>query len=116
MPGDDEPMRARVREILLRDWDPSNAARFEAASGEYDGYIMPLLELIRSAAPEQAFIDYLHERELECMCFPPAGTSHLRRVAQKLISLRDTADFKAASLSATPSGPTPATPGNPPAP
>lgn len=80
--------RQQVRQILLNDWDPSNAARFDAARGEYDSYVDPLLNLLRTGTTEEALINYLHGRELECMCFPPAGRSHLRRVAQKLLSLR----------------------------
>ncbi len=77
-----------IRQILLSDWDPSNAARFEAARGEYDSYLAPLAELIRAGAGGDSIISYLHERELESMCFPPLGTRHLRRVAAKLLALR----------------------------
>jgi len=83
--SDVERFRERVRQVLLTDWDPSNAARFEAARGEYDSYIDPLIALMESGAGEQTIMDYLHQRELECMCFPPLGKSHLRRVAHKLL-------------------------------
>ena len=82
-----DSLRDKVRQVLLDDWDPSNAARFAAARGEYDSYINPILSLLRAGATEQALMDWLHDREMECMCFPPAGKSHLRRVAQKLTSL-----------------------------
>ena len=81
--------RSRIREILLTDWDPSNAARFDAARGEYDAYLSPLADLIRSDADEQAIVRFLKERESEIMCFPAIGSSHLIRIARKLISLRD---------------------------
>src|SRR4051794_562136 len=74
-------MRAEIRQILLTDWDPSNAARFDAASHEYDGYIEPLCEMIQRGASEQEIVDYLHERELESMCFPSLGTQRLVPVA-----------------------------------
>lgn len=83
-----EPIRARIREILLADWDPANAGRFEAARGEYDGYIEPLRELIQSGASEDAIVSYLHEREQETMCFPGLGARRLLPVARKLIRLR----------------------------
>ena len=76
-----------IRQVLLDDWDPSNAARFDAAHGEYDSYLAPLAELIKTDAGEDAIISFLHERELESMCFPPLGTRHLRRVAKKLMAL-----------------------------
>lgn len=75
----------RLRQVLLEDWDPSNAARFESARGEYDSYLDPLLKLIGEGADEDRIIHFLHERELETMCFPPLGVSHLRRVARRLI-------------------------------
>jgi hypothetical protein len=77
----------QIREILLNDRDPSNAARFEASCGEYDRYVNPLAELIRSGADEAAIVEYLHDRELESMCFPALGTSHLKRIARKLTAL-----------------------------
>ena len=71
--------------MLLNDWDPSNASRFEAASGEYDGYLAPLADLIRSQADEETVVAFLKERESEILCFPAIGSSHLKRVASKLI-------------------------------
>lgn len=77
-----------IRQVLLADWDPNNAARFEAARGEYDGYIPPLAELIRANASEDAVVDYLFDREREILCFPGLGKQRLRRVAQKLLALQ----------------------------
>jgi hypothetical protein len=39
-----DTLRSRIREVLLNDWDPLDAARSPAASGSYDGYIDPLLD------------------------------------------------------------------------
>ena len=78
---------ARIRQILLQDWDPANASRSEAASGEYDGYIAPLRALLGSGADEEAVMAWLHEREQETMCFPSLGTERLRRPARKLLAL-----------------------------
>ena len=83
-----DPIRDHIREILLTDWDPADASRFEAARGEYDGYLEPLRELIQSGAGEDAIVAYLHEREQETMCFPALGTRRLLPVARKLIRLR----------------------------
>jgi hypothetical protein len=83
--GDDDLIRSQVREILLTDWDPHDAARNPAASGSYDGYINPLLDLLRVGADEQRVVDFLHQREKESMCFPSLGTQRLRRVARKLL-------------------------------
>jgi hypothetical protein len=81
-------LEAGVREVLLADWDPSNAARSEAAREEYDAYVEPLREMILGDADEQAIIDYLYDREREIMCFPGLGKERLRRVARNLLTLR----------------------------
>jgi hypothetical protein len=70
-------IRDSIRQVLLNDWDPHNAARSEAAHGTYDQYIAPLWDLIQSGADEA-----------ETMCFPSLGTQRLRPVAQKLLALR----------------------------
>jgi hypothetical protein len=82
-----DPIRARIREVLLTDWDPHDAARSEAAAGTYDGYIEPLYQLLRGGADEAAVVDYLHAREQESMCFPSLGTRRLRPVARKLLEI-----------------------------
>ena len=90
MPDVTPPLRDRIRQVLLEDWDPSNAARFEAARHEYDAYLSPLADLIRSGADEETVVHFLKERESEILCFPAIGASHLKRVARKLIALRET--------------------------
>ena len=77
--------RSALRQILLQDWDPHNAAREPAAQNTYDAYLAPLQDLIASGAGEQAVMDWLHDREKETMCFPSLGKERLRRVAEKLL-------------------------------
>jgi hypothetical protein len=86
---DDLPgfFRSRIRDILLNDWDPNNAAKFEWSRGEYDVYIDPLLDLIQNGASEDAIVEWLHDRERESMCFPGLGTQRLLPVARKLMAL-----------------------------
>lgn len=86
MAVDGDVVRSRVREVLLHDWDPHNAARSPAAHGTYDTYIEPLLDLVRTGADEDAVVEFLHERERESMCFPSLGTQRLRRVARNVIA------------------------------
>ena len=88
MSAEESSIRAQIRQILLKDWDPHNAERTEAAHHTYDGYISPLADLIRSGADEGAIIAFLKEREAETMCFPGLGTRRLERVARKLLALR----------------------------
>jgi hypothetical protein len=81
-------MLEEIRCILVNDWDPHNVAGREEAAGAYDGYVEPLRELIESGADEMAIVSWLHERELESMCFPSLGTQRLRPVARRLLALR----------------------------
>ena len=87
MADGDESIRSMVREVLLNDWDPHNAGHSPAAAGAYDGYVDPLLDLLRGGAGEDALVEFLHERERESMCFPSLGTQRLRPVARKLLKL-----------------------------
>lgn len=80
-------LHAAIRQVLLDDWDPTNAARSDYAAHTYDAYIAPLLDLIRSGADEEAVMTFLHEREREIMCFPGLGTERLRRPVRKLLRL-----------------------------
>src|SRR6059058_3742767 len=82
-----DAVRDRIREVLLNDWDPHNAARTEAARGTYDTYIDPIYQLLLAGADENAVVEYLHGREQESMCFPSLGTARLRRVARKLLAV-----------------------------
>ena len=79
---------AKIRAILLSDWDPTNASQNEWAHGEYDADIPALMQLIQSSASEEAIVDYLYEREREIMCFPALGKQRLVRVAKLLLKLR----------------------------
>jgi hypothetical protein len=87
MPQTFDAVHSRIREILLSDWDPSNAGRSAAAGGEYDSYVDPLYDLISSGADEQAVIDFLVAREREIMCFPGLDQRRLQPVARKLLTL-----------------------------
>ena len=77
-----------IRQILLSDWDPNDAARRAGTETVYDSYIEPLATMINSDANEEAIVDYLFDREREIMCFPGLGKQRLRRVAQKLLALK----------------------------
>ena len=45
-----EAVRSRIRDVLLNDWDPHDAARSPAARGTYDGYVDPLYDLLAGGA------------------------------------------------------------------
>jgi hypothetical protein len=92
MKPDPDKLRSSIRTILLADWDPTNASRSEYAHREYDGYISPLLDVIRSGATEDQLIDFLYEREREILCFPGLGKERLRRVARRLLRVANVAE------------------------
>ena len=88
MPRSDRLSDDMIRQILLADWDPTDASRSSAARSAYDQEIEPLRRLIESGAGEDDLIAYLYDREREIMCFPGLGKERLRRVARKLLALR----------------------------
>ncbi len=81
-------IRDRIREVLLTEWDRSNAARFDAARGEYDSFIGPIVALLDGGADAEALVAYLHDVEQHVMCFPSLDTRRLHPVARKLLLLR----------------------------
>ncbi|MGB7157815.1 MAG: hypothetical protein WBD40_07100 [Tepidisphaeraceae bacterium] len=87
MPRDFDPFRSRIRDVLLADWDPSNAARFESARGEYDSFVDPISTMLKAGTDEDALIAYLHDVEQHVMCFPSLDTRRLRPIARKLLKL-----------------------------
>jgi ATP-dependent Clp protease ATP-binding subunit ClpA len=82
------PLRLRIRALLLSDWDPQGIGSRPEARQAYDAYLDPIIELLRSNANEDAMIEFLKERESEIMCFPSLGAERLRPVARKLLLLR----------------------------
>lgn len=84
-----EAYRAALRDILLNDWDPHNAARVPAAAETYNLYIEPLAAFLGGGADEAQVVDWLHEREKESLCMPSLGTQRLNRIARKLIALQE---------------------------
>ena len=87
-PPPDDVIRARIREILLNDWDPHDVSRNPNAVTAYDAYVEHLLPLI-NAGDEDAIVAFLRDRERESMCFPSSDTRRLRRPARKLLALRN---------------------------
>lgn len=87
-PVDPDSLEARIRRVLLEDWDPHDAGSRPEAHGTYDTYLAPLAALIREGTDAETLVEFLHERERESMCFPSLGTRRLQPVARKLLQLR----------------------------
>jgi hypothetical protein len=83
--------RARVREILMRDWDPIGVAGISEAADEYDRYAdWAYVMLMDERATAEAIAAYLFEIATRHM-----GLSHIahlaessNRVAKTLVMLR----------------------------
>jgi hypothetical protein len=88
MPTDAPDLPSRIRQILLADWDPQDAARLPEASETYDTYIPAIIELLGANADEETFVEYFYARERESMCFPGLGKARLRPLARNLLALR----------------------------
>jgi hypothetical protein len=70
--------RARVREILMRDWDPIGVAGISEAADEYDRYAdRAYVMLMDERATAEAIAAYLFEIATRHM-----GLSHIGRLAE----------------------------------
>lgn len=81
----------RLREILVRDWDPLGYQEKTERMGEtpwrqYDFVLPGLLALLENGAGEEAIMAYLADQEAGVMCFPSIGKERLRRPARMLIA------------------------------
>jgi hypothetical protein len=83
--------RARVREILLRDWDPIGVYGIPGATDEYDTYAdRAYVMLMDEGATVSEIAGYLHSVATEHMGLTDHGrlTDKSEQVAQLLVQLR----------------------------
>jgi hypothetical protein len=83
--------RARVRRILLQDWDPIGIRDAPEASDEYDRYAdRAYVMLMDERATVEVIAAYLYEIAAEHMGFGrhPRIAEHSRSVAETLVRLR----------------------------
>lgn len=80
---------SRVREILMRDWDPIGASREPNAQDEYDRYAMHLCSrLLDEASTEAEVAVYLAQIETESMELRPPNREAIERTVDALMSLK----------------------------
>lgn len=60
----------RVREVLLKKWDPIGIQAFSEAQNEYDSYVPELCELLMRRATVNEIVTYLWWLETEHMGLP----------------------------------------------
>jgi len=60
-----EQLTSKVRQILLRDWDPCGVGDNDALSDEYDRYIPAIVELLAKTSSSTAINEILAKFEQE---------------------------------------------------
>lgn len=83
--------RARVRQLLLRDWDPIGVQDVPEASDEYDTYAdKAYVMLMDERATAEVLADYLYYIAAEHMGLghSPQGKELAKEVALALVALR----------------------------
>ena len=82
--------RARVREVLMRDWDPIGVAGEPAAADEYDSYADKAWMMLMAGRPAETIAAYLREVATILMGLPqtPELTARCDRAARALVAPR----------------------------
>ena len=89
-----EQLRARVREILLRDWDPCDVGNNPRLSDEYDDDVLPqVMEMLQKAQMVQAaeivaMLTHLERSEFGISLPQERREAAARAILDALISLR----------------------------
>lgn len=79
----------RVREVLMRDWDPIGVFHEPNAQDEYDRYAMRLCSrLLDEASTEVEIAIYLAHIEVEWMGLRPHNREAIDRTVDALMSLK----------------------------
>jgi hypothetical protein len=60
-------LEAKVREVLLNDWDPIGIRDVPTAQDEYDGYVMTIVQMILSGKSLLELCERLLEIEIDAM-------------------------------------------------
>jgi hypothetical protein len=83
-PGADRPLDERVRDVLLREWDPAEVGDDPLGPARYACQTQDLtLLLLGEAAPEE-LADYLRVAETTRFGRPAADETRLARVVREL--------------------------------
>jgi len=79
-------IQQRIKEVLLRHWDPVGVAAEPRAQDEYDGYVGGVYRLLASGAEPLVVADHLARLEVEQMGLA-TPVDKLLPVAQRLCAL-----------------------------
>src|SRR5688572_19310028 len=76
----------RIRDILLKEWDPIGVGDVPEAQDEYDSYVGELYGMLTRHAPRHALIDHLWE--IETVSMELSGNKrHTEKIADRLLKL-----------------------------
>jgi len=79
-------LEKKIREILLKDWDPIGIQHISGTDDEYDSYISPIYQLISSRKSESEIFNYLWWIETEYMGLT-GNSAHTKIIAKKISNL-----------------------------
>ena len=79
---------SRIREILLRDWDPIGVASIPEAQDEYDSYVGQVYQLLVAGPSAETVANHLVRIETERMGLPAPALVARHSTAEKLLALR----------------------------
>lgn len=80
-----DPLLDKVREILLRDWDPMGVGHLEDCSTEYDRYALTIVKQLRSGVDEFKLSAMLAGFERNSMGLSRTNEERQQRVARLLL-------------------------------
>jgi hypothetical protein len=62
-----QSLQSKIKDILLKEWDPIGVQDIPEAQNEYDAYVARIYKLLISKRPEHEIFDYLWWVETEHM-------------------------------------------------
>lgn len=86
-----ETREARVRRILLAEWDPIGVRHIPEAADEYDAYVADLAAMVERGAPADELAAHLETLQTDWMGLPPRDEidrGRIRAAAASLAALR----------------------------
>ena len=82
-----DEIQAKIRPVLMDDWDPIGVNDVPEAADEYDGYIGGIYVLLRDSASDERIVQHLREIETKTMGLEPIDRNGYRHLIARLRSL-----------------------------
>jgi hypothetical protein len=81
-------LQNRIREALLREWDPIGIQEYPGAQDEYDSYVPDVCRMLSSRATEEEILNYLWWLETQHMGLR-GERERTEGFAKRLLQIRD---------------------------